>query len=113
MIKLKISKDKFIAIISSITGIRNKIYSGIPHLEYNLLRAQANAHVYILDDLSRKMRSKLVLMENMQGSNKITFSVNEMQAFVIVSNSNVFTHSAYAMSVMNEVGETIFKRLLI
>lgn len=113
MIKLKITKIKLKAIVNAITAITNDLRTRIQLMKYDMGRAQANAHLYILDDLSRKIRSKLILIENYPETYRLTFSINEMQAYVIIiADNKIFTSSPYVMSIMSEVSDIIYKKLL-
>lgn len=112
MIKQKITKDKFIAIIHAITGITNKLRNDTQNMRYDVIRARTNAYLYIMDDLCRKMRSKLVLIENKPGTYSINLAVNEMQAFVLNLNKGICKYDPYTDSVFHELCDNLFKKLL-
>lgn len=112
MIKLKLTKEKFITVINVITGITQQLRAYHGSLKYDITRMQANAHLYILDDLSRKMRSKLIMIEDKYNDHQFTFSINEMQALVFHVNTGICTHTPYATAIIQEISVPICKRLL-
>lgn len=73
---------------------------------------QANAHLYVLEDLSRKMRSKVIMLETKQGQHAFTFSINEIQGLVFITNKGNFYPDPYTMSVIEEISNVIFMKLL-
>lgn len=113
MIRLKITKDKFKSIIQVIDTIRVQLQKDKPDLkEWNL--ATANAHLYVLNDMSRKMRSKLPLLEDKPGNHKITWSVNENQALIIMARKDLggAMGDSYNMATFQEISVPIYKILL-
>ncbi len=113
MIRIKLTKDKFKSIIQVIDTIRLQLNKDKLHLkEWDL--AMANAHLCVLDDLSRKMRSKLPLMEDKPGFHKLTWSVNENQALIIMSRKDLGggMEDSYNMATFQEISDPIYKVLL-
>lgn len=111
MIKLKITKNKFIAMVNSVTEIIDRLKQNKKKLEgWPLIHA--NAHLYMLEELSRKMRSKIVLIETKQGSHRMIFSINEIEAFAFVVNKDIFNQDPYTMAIIEQISGPIFLRLL-
>lgn len=73
---------------------------------------QANAHLYVLDDLSRRMRSKLILIETKQGQYTFNYSINEIQALVFITHKDNFNPDPYTMAIIDEISNTVFMKLL-
>ena len=113
MIRIKLTKDKFKSIIQVIDTIRAQLKKDKLDLKKWDL-AMANAHLFVLNDLSQKMRSKLPLMEDKPGNHKIMWSVNENQALIIMSRKDVggAMGDSYNMATFQEISGPIFKVLL-
>lgn len=112
MITLKITKDKYIAIINGITGITQKMRDDLKIMEHDMNRAQTNAHLDVWEDLSRKMRSKVVMMEKKPGNHKVNFSVNGIEALLFVVYRKACYQEPYIMATLQEISDPIFQRLL-
>lgn len=112
MIKIKITKGKLASMVISITSLTQKLRADIHNMKYDMARASTNAHLYVLDDLSRKMRSKLILLEDKPSIHQLYFSINEIQALVIIIHKQNISHNPYSMAVMHEISDMIFKKLL-
>lgn len=116
MIQLSLTKEKFKATIQLIHSIIASIRNNKSNLtNWNL--AQANAHVFFLHELSIKMRSKLVLIEDKPGDHRLKYSINEMQALVIVTYKDIIKPDSpgmnpYCYSIFEEISTPIFQKLL-
>lgn len=113
MIKTRITKDQFRSIVQVIDTIRIQLKKDKLDLkEWDL--AMANAHLFVLTDLSQKMRSKLPMMEDKPGHHKINWSVNENQALILMSRKNVGNsmNNSFNMATFEEISGPIFKVLL-
>jgi len=110
MIKLKLTKDKFIALINSVTAITECLRNNKKDLTgWPLMHA--NAHLMVLEELSRKMRSKLVLMEYRPGTYTFTWSINEIQALVFITNKGIFNPDPYTLAIIEEISSPFFRKL--
>lgn len=112
MIKLKLTKDKFIAVISVLDAIIDRLNKQIPSMKQDMAYARIKADVYVLQDLSRKMRSKLVMIEDRSGSHPMTYSVTEPQACCIMQYYTPNTKQPYSMAIMQEISDPIYQKLL-
>lgn len=111
MIKLKLTKNKLITFINSITQITECLRANKKDLkDWPLI--QANTHLLILDELSRKLRSKLILIETRTGQHILTYSINEMHALVFISHKSIYTPDPYTMAVIEDISGVIFLKLL-
>lgn len=116
MTKMKLTKDKFKALIQVIDSIREKLITDKSNLKDWPL-AVANAHLFVLNDLSRRMRSKLPMMEDHPGNKSIRYEINAIQALVFMSYKNTIMPdspgmSPYTYSVFIEISDPIFQKLL-
>jgi len=111
MIKLKLTKNKLITFINSITQITECLRANKKNLkDWSLI--QTNTHLLVLDELSRKLRSKLILIETKPGHYHLTYSINEMHALVFISHKSIYTPDPYTMAVVEEISSSIFLKLL-
>ena len=116
MKKLILTKDKFKAIIQVIDCIRFQLLQNKINLKDWPL-AVTNAHLFVLDDLSRRMRSKLPMMEDKPGNKVVRYEINAIQALVLVSYDDLVKPSSagmdpFAYSIFKEISGTIFQKLL-
>lgn len=112
MIKLKLTKDKFIAVINVVTIIIDVIEKKLHGMNRDMQFARIKSDLYELNELSRKMRSKFVMIENRSGDHTINFSVSETQAFIIVYYKEICKHPSYSMAILQEISDPIYKKLL-
>lgn len=117
MIKLKITKDKLKSVIQIVGLITTQLRKDKPNLKEWPL-AHTNVHLHVLDKISRKMRSKLVMLEDKPGNQVITYSIDEIHALVIVVNVKIDKDSQwrewdpYSKAVFQEISTVIFQKLL-
>jgi predicted DNA-binding protein (UPF0251 family) len=112
MIQLKLTKDKFIAIINVVTVITQALDKQLAGMKRDMKFARVRSDISVLQELSRKMRSKYVMMEDKEGNHRVTLSVNEIQAFVIMYYRDIDKQEAYNSAVLHEISDTIFQNLL-
>lgn len=111
MIKLKLTKNKLITFINSVTQITECLRTNKKDLkDWQLI--QANTHLLVLDELSRKLRSKLILIETKPGQHNLTYSINEMHALVYISHKGIYVPDPYTMAVIEDISSHIFLKLL-
>lgn len=116
MIKLSLTKDKLKSTVQMVHALIESIRKNKNSLnDWPLI--QANAHLYVLDDLSRRMRSKLVLMEDKSGIHPVKYSINEIQAMILISYNDILSHDSpgmnpYSYSLFKEISGTLFQKLL-
>lgn len=111
MIRLKLTKNKLITAIHAVCSMTDSLRNSKKNLKDWPL-VQANAHLYVLEDLSRKMRSKSILVENKQGQHALIYSINEIQGLVFITNKGNFPADPYTMSIIEEISNVIFLKLL-
>lgn len=116
MIQFKLTKDRFKAIIQVVDAIRAQIKKTKHDLKQWDL-AMANGHLFVLDELSRKMRSKLVMIEHHSGSKKMTYSFDAIQCLVMMNHSDMVKPDApgmdpYSYSIFKEISDPISLKLL-
>lgn len=112
MIRIKLTKDKLIAIAQVVAIIRDHLQKSIPSMPYDLTRVDANVHLYTLEELSRKLRSKIVMMEHEPGNKPITYTFTGNQALAIIKYKEIYNSSPYRMAILQEISEPMFKKLL-
>ncbi len=114
MIQLKLDKFKIISLIKIVDLVNQDLTIYKTQLKYSLKRAEVSAHLFILEELSRKLRSKFILVEHKPEHCRFMFSVNEMQAYVLIlyKNNIPFIGSEFDQAVMENISAPIFKHLL-
>ena len=112
MIKLKLNKDKLISFARVVDDISKKLKAKISLMPVDILKAEANAHLANLKDLSKRIRSKLVMLEDEPGPKRLTYSVNEMQAFAVMKYEGLYEHDPYQKATIQEISVPIYKILL-
>lgn len=75
-------------------------------------RAQANAHLYVLYGISKKMRTKLILVEDMAPNKRFKYPIDEIQALVLMSCPDIVNKDPYCTAVIQEISNPIFQHLL-
>lgn len=111
MIKLKTTKNKFIATINAVGQMAASIRNNKKNLKDWPL-VQANAHLFVLEEISRKMRSKMIMLETKRDHHAFTYSINEIHGLVFITNKGNFPADPYTMSVIEEISNIIFLKLL-
>ena len=116
MTKLKLTKDKFKAIIQVIDSQRFQLKKNKFTLKDWPL-AVVNAHLDVLDDLSRRMRSKLPMIEDKPGNHPIRYEINSIQALILMSYNELVNPTSpgmdpFAYSIFNEISAPLFQKLL-
>lgn len=111
MIKFKTTKNKFIATVNAVGNMASSIRNNKKNLKDWPL-VQANAHLFVLEEISRKMRSKMILLETKSQHHAFTYSMNEIHGLVFIANKNNFPADPYTMSVIEEISNIIFLKLL-
>lgn len=113
MIKLQLNKYKIVSLIRVTEAVLNKITNERNGLNYSLKRAEISAHKFILQELSRKLRSKFVMIEHKPDMQNFFFSVNEMQAYVLILYKDTpIGKTDYDYITMQDLSVPIFKKLL-
>ncbi len=81
--------------------------------------ARTNAHLDVLEELSRKIRSKLVLIEEKPLSSPLTYSISKIQAFILVANKDICKGSnqksyldPFSQALLEEISVPVFQKLL-
>lgn len=113
MIKLKLTKEKFSLTIGVLTKVIHTLDNMLMGMKPTIEFCRVKSDFCELKELSRKMRSKLVIMEDKPNKHPLTYSVTEIQAFIIMYYRNICKHDPYSESIMNDISETIFKKLLL
>lgn len=114
MIKIKTTKQRIYVMVGIITEIVSGIKRGREVVQHtSAKRMEYAAHIFILEELSRKMRSKFVRLENQISTYKFQFSFNEMEAFVLMLYAgNRIIENDFQSLVILEIKEPIYKHLL-
>lgn len=115
MITLRLTKHKIASMIHIVQDIIAALTRDRQALTHSLKRAEISAHLFVLEDLSRKLRRKLIDVENRFSDYKFNLSVNEMQAYLLVlyRNDALFNNQkSYHVLTMAQITEPIFKHLL-
>lgn len=113
MIKLKLTKEKLSLVIGVLTKVIDTLDNTIMNMKPTIEFCRVKSDLCELKEISRKMRSKLVIMEDKPNKHPITYSVTEIQAFIIMYYRNICRYDPYSESIMNDISETIFKKLLV
>lgn len=111
MIRLKLTKNKLLTAKDAVGCMSDSIRNNKINLKGWPL-VQANAHLYVLEDLNRKMRSKAILVETKPGQHPVIYSINEIQGLVFITNKENFPADPYTMSIIEEISNVIFLKLL-
>ena len=115
MITLKLSRDKIIS-LHKITGTMiGHVQRLREKLSYNLLRGELGAHLYILQDLNRKLSIKILQLQMKPGNRPTRFSVNEIEAFLLMhyfQAQPVTMQEGYELATLQEISDPIYKHLL-
>lgn len=112
MIRLKLTKDKFISIIKVVEAIIHQIETNLSVQPRDIVYARMNADIFELKELSRKMRSKLVMMEDHQRNHPFKYTITPTQASCIMQYKNSCSYDSYSISVIQEISVSIFHKLL-
>lgn len=116
MQKYKFTKDKFKAFIQVIDFIRGQLEKEKFHPKRFSL-AVIKAHLYVLDKLSRKMRTKLPMLEDRTGNHIIRYEIDPIQILVLISHKDITVPDApgmnpYSYSVFMEITQHIYQKQL-
>lgn len=113
MIKLQLNKFKIVSLIRITEAVVNRITNERQQLTYSLKRAEITAHKFILQELSRKLRSKFILIEHKPDMQNFFFSVNEMQAYILILyKDTAIGKTDYDYLTIQDLSVPIFKKLL-
>ncbi len=115
MIKILTTKDKFKATIRALHVIIDQLEKNkAKYHEWDLV--QTNAYLIVLHALSRKLRSKLIILENRPSNYKFRYSIDELHAMVLVYYYRMAQFKSqldpYSDAALNEASVPIFLRLL-
>lgn len=113
MIKIKTTRQKIGALITITAAIIHYIKAQREQLKYSLKRAELSAHLYIIEELSRKVRAKFILTENKPANAKLQMSFNEMEAYILMCYAPEKNIGNYELSVISEMKGPVFQHLLI
>jgi len=115
MIKLHLNKYKLISVIKITEMIKQILPSEFAVVTLSLKRAEITAHNFVINELSRKLRSKYISIEHKPGTHNFFISIDEMQAYILM----LYYHpdlsesiTPYDLSVMGEILTPCFKHLL-
>lgn len=115
MIKILTTKEKFKATIRAIQIIIDKLEKDkVGYREWDLV--QANAYIVILNILSRKLRSKLITIEERSANYRFRYSMDEVHAMVLVYYYQMAQFKSqldpYSDAALQEASRPIFMKLL-
>ena len=114
MIKLQLNKYKLVSLTHIVNVITNTLYYQRQELKYTMKRAEISAHIFILQELSRKVKIKFIQVEHKSDLQQFFFSINEMQAYILMlyKDDCIDSSSGYDMETMQELSVPCFKKLL-
>lgn len=111
MHRLKLTKDKFISFLKAVQTITGHLQDQKKGMDYTLERARVNVYLYIMEDLSRKMRSKLIMLESESGNKKLSYTFTGMQLLIIFTYRKI-EMDAYTTSVLEQESAKVLPKLL-
>lgn len=116
MIKILTTKDKFKATIQALQIIIDKLAKDkYQYQEWD--RVFANAYLGTLNTLSRKLRSKLINLEEKPSNHRFRYSIDPIHAaaFMYYYRMQAFKEklNPYCISVMEEVSGSVLLKLLV
>lgn len=113
MIKLQLNKFKIVSLIRITDAVIRKLEHDREALTYSLKRGEMAAHNFVLKEFSRKLRSKFISIEEKPDMQNFFFSVNEMQAYVLVLyKDSAIGKTDYDYLTIQDLSVPMFKRLL-
>lgn len=113
MIKLQLNRYKLISLIKIVGEVIETVKADRAELHYTTKRMELAAHLYTLQELSRKSRTKYISIEHKPPMQNFIFSVDEMQAYVLMLYKDIrIEKTGYDNLSMQEISVPIFKQLL-
>lgn len=111
MNRLKLTKDKFISFIKAVQIITGHLQEQKNGMDYTLERARVNVYLSIMQDLSRKMRSKIIMLESEFSDKKLTYTFTDMQLLIIFTYRKIEMDS-YTTAVLEHESTKVLPKLL-
>lgn len=111
MHRLKLTKDKFISLLKAVQTITGHLQEQKTGMKYTIERARVSVYLSIMEDLNRKMRSKLIMLESESGNKKITYTFTGMQLLIIFTYRKIEMDD-YTTSVLEHESSKILPKLL-
>lgn len=116
MEKLTLTKDKLQAVVQILTSLIFQIENEIIY-QKDWPRILSNAHLFFFREFSRKVRKKLINLEDARGDKRVRYQIDPMQAAVLLSHRDKVKADspgmdAYAYGVFVEISGQLFKKLL-
>lgn len=112
MIRLQLTKNKIISFSICICRIETELKQRISKMPMDIFRAEGNAHLNEIQQLSRHLRSKVILLEGLPGNKKTVYSISYTHAYIIIRYKGICTHDPYSMAILEEISSPLFQRLL-
>jgi len=114
MITLQLSKHKIAALINIVNDTITVVSAERIQLR-SLKRAELAAYLFVLKDLSQKLRKKQIAVEDRFSDYNFKLSINEMQAYLLILYRNDYSlapEKSYYVLTQQKISEPIFKHLL-
>lgn len=115
MIKLKLTKDKLGAIIQSLNDITEALERERDKITFPLQKMEMKANQVFLLDLRNRLQIKHIQMsmKSQYGKTKLTFSFNEVEAFLLVKyhGYGFNPNAGYQFAIMAEITDPFCQQL--
>ena len=111
MIRIKLTKDKLISFLKATETIIHHLHNQKSGMDYTIDRVRVNVYLSIMQDLSRKLRSKLIIIESVSGNKKVTYTFTGMQLLIIFTYRKIEMDS-YTMAILEQESTKVLPKLL-
>jgi hypothetical protein len=114
MIKLQLNKFRLTALIKITDLVCKDLTDYREQIKFSMKRAEISAHIHVLRDLGTKLKKKYLSIEYKPEMQFFFFSVDEMQAYVLMlyKDNRLADASGFDIGTMQEISVPIFKQLL-